>query len=245
MARHRFARPPLSVAMQDRLSIAPMTDCAENRIVDGVTSAILEQRLRAGTKLSEPELCDIYDCSRTDVRRALVVLAARKTVELKRNRGAFVRVPAEQEARNVFQARRAIEKTLARNAALHATDHDIAELEGAVGAEAAARTSGDRARAIGLSGEFHMVVARISGNDVLSDFLRELIMRSSLIIGFFAGSNHILCEDDEHAAIATAIRNRDGTMARELIERHLRHIENQLVFGEQPGASDLRRILGR
>lgn len=231
--------------MQDRLSIAPMTDCAENRIVDGVTSAILEQRLRAGTKLSEPELCDIYDCSRTDVRRALVVLAARKTVELKRNRGAFVRVPAEQEARNVFQARRAIEKTLARNAALHATDHDIAELEGAVGAEAAARTSGNRARAIGLSGEFHMVVARISGNDVLSDFLRELIMRSSLIIGFFAGSNHILCEDDEHAAIATAIRKRDGTMARELIERHLRHIENQLVFGEQPGASDLRRILGR
>lgn len=90
-----------------------------------------------------------------------------------------------------------------------------------------------------------MVVARISGNDVLSDFLRELIMRSSLIIGFFAGSNHILCEDDEHAAIATAIRKRDGTMARELIERHLRHIENQLVFGEQPGASDLRRILGR
>ena len=138
--------------MQDRLSIAPMTDCAENRIVDGVTSAILEQRLRAGTKLSEPELCDIYGCSRSDVRRALVVLAARKTVELKRNRGAFVRVPAEQEARNVFQARRAIEKTLARNAALHATDHDIAELEEAVGAEAAARTSGDRARAIGLSG---------------------------------------------------------------------------------------------
>ena len=169
-----------------------MEDSAEKRIVDGVISAILEQRLQAGTKLGEPELCEIYGCSRTDVRRALVVLATRKTVELKRNRGAFVRVPSQHEARNVFQARRAIEKTLARNAALHATDADLAELEDAVRAEAAARTRGDRARAIGLSGEFHMVVARISGNDVLADFLRELIMRSSLIIGFFAGSNHVL-----------------------------------------------------
>ena len=229
--------------MQDGPAIESMEDSAEKRIVDGVISAILEQRLQAGTKLGEPELCEIYGCSRTDVRRALVVLATRKTVELKRNRGAFVRVPSQQEARNVFQARRAIEKTLARNAALHATDADLAELEDAVRAEAAARTCGDRARAIGLSGEFHMVVARISGNDVLADFLRELIMRSSLIIGFFAGSSHVLCEDDDHGAIATAIRMRDGVKASELVERHLRHIEDQLDFQEQPEALDLRRIL--
>ena len=222
-----------------------MEDSAEKRIVDGVISAILEQRLQAGTKLGEPELCEIYGCSRTDVRRALVVLATRKTVELKRNRGAFVRVPSQHEARNVFQARRAIEVTgLARlDGALHATDADLLELEDAVRAEAAARTCGDRARAIGLSGEFHMVVARISGNDVLADFLRELLMRSSLIIGFFAGSSHVLCEDDDHGAIATAIRMRDGVKASELVERHLRHIEDQLDFQEQPEALDLRRIL--
>lgn len=220
-----------------------MKDSAENRIVDGVISAILEQRLQAGTKLGEPELCEIYGCSRTDVRRALVVLATRKTVELKRNRGAFVRVPSQQEARNVFQARRAVEKTLARNAALHATEADLGELEEAVRAEAAARTRGDRARAIGLSGEFHMVVARIGGNDVLADFLRELIMRSSLIIGFFAGSSHVLCEDDDHAAIATAIRMRDGAKAGDLVDRHLRHIEDQLVFPDRRAEPDLRRIL--
>ncbi|WP_373568665.1 GntR family transcriptional regulator [Paracoccus actinidiae] len=58
-----------------------MAENADSRIVHGVSEAILERRLRAGTKLSEPELCEIYDCSRTDVRRALVVLATRKTVE--------------------------------------------------------------------------------------------------------------------------------------------------------------------
>lgn len=222
-----------------------MAENAESRIVEGVVAAILEQRLKAGTKLSEPELCDIYDCSRTDVRRALVVLATRKTVELRRNRGAFVRVPSQSEARNVFQARRAIEKTLARNAARHVTRADLAELDKVVQAEAAARKNGDRAGAIRLSGEFHIVLAKLGQNEVLADFLRELIMRSSLIIGFFAGSNHVLCQDEDHGEIAAAIRAGDCAKASDLVDAHLRHIEAQLVFDATPEAGDLRRILGR
>lgn len=222
-----------------------MAENAEGAIVDGVIEAILERRLRAGTKLSEPELCDIYDCSRTDVRRALVILATRKTVELRRNRGAFVRVPSQPEAHNVFQARRAIEKTLARNAAQHARKTDLAALDKVVKAEITARESGDRARAIRLSGEFHMVLARIGQNDVLAEFLHELIMRSSLIIGLFSGSNHVLCQDDEHREIAAAIRKGDGAGASDLLEAHLRHIEAQLIFDTIPEASDLRHILGK
>ncbi len=217
---------------------------AESRIVDGVVEAILERRLRPGTKLSEPELCEIYDCGRTDVRRALVILATRKTVELRPNRGAFVRVPSQPEAHNVFQARRAIEKTLARNAAQHATGADLAELDHVVGAEILARKNGDRAKAIRLSGEFHMVLAKIGQNDVLAEFLHELIMRSSLIIGLFAGSSHVLCQDEEHGEIASAIRSGDGTRAGDLLEAHLRHIEAQLVFDAPAEASDLRQILG-
>lgn len=222
-----------------------MTENAESRIVEGVVAAIFEQRLKAGTKLSEPELCEIYDCSRTDVRRALVVLATRKTVELKRNRGAFVRVPSQTEAHNVFQARRAIEKTLARNAAQGATKVDLAALDRLVQAEVDARRNGDRARAIRLSGEFHVVLAKLGQNDVLAEFLCELIMRSSLIIGFFAGSSHVLCQDDEHGEIAAAIRSGDGKKASDLVEAHLRHIEAQLVFDTAPETSDLRRILAR
>ena len=222
-----------------------MAENAESRIVEGVIAAILEQRLKAGTKLSEPELCKIYDCSRTDVRRALVVLATRKTVELKRNRGAFVRIPSQPEAHNVFQARRAIEKTLARNAAQGATKADLAELDRLVQAEVNARRNSDRARTIRLSGEFHVVLAKLGQNDVLAEFLRELIMRSSLIIGFFAGSSHVLCQDDEHGEISAAIRSGDGQKASDLVEAHLRHIEAQLVFDTVPETSDLRGILTR
>ena len=222
-----------------------MAENVESRIVEGVIAAILEQRLKAGTKLSEPELCEIYGCSRTDVRRALVVLATRKTVELRRNRGAFVRVPSQPEAHNVFQARRAVEKTLARNAAQGATKADLARLDAVVRDEAAARQGGDRARAIRLSGEFHMVLAQLGQNEVLAEFLRELVMRSSLIIGFFAGSSHVLCQDEDHASIAAAIRAGDGARASALVEAHLRHIEAQLVFDAAAQPGDLRRILAR
>ena len=90
-----------------------------------------------------------------------------------------------------------------------------------------------------------MVLAEIGQNDVLAEFLRELIMRSSLIIGFFAGSRHVLCQDEEHGEIASAIRMGDSAKASDLLEAHLRHIEAQLVFDAPAEASDLRRILNR
>jgi DNA-binding GntR family transcriptional regulator len=215
----------------------------EARIVAGILTAISEHRLRAGTKLGEQALCEIYGCSRADVRRALVTLSAHKVVDLKQNRGAFIAVPTPEEARNVFQARRAVEKTLVRNAAARATPEHLRNLRDHVAREGAARRSGNRPEAIRMSGEFHLILGRAGGNDVLLGFLRDLVMRSSLIIGLYATASAPLCEDDDHRLIAEAVAGGDAAAAEALVDTHLRHLESSIRFEHEIPPADLRAIL--
>ena len=209
----------------------------DEAIVRGVLEAIAEHRLRAGTKLGEQALSDIYQCSRANVRRALLSLSAKKVVDLRPNRGAFVATPTPEEAHNVFQARRAIERTTVRNAVRVVSEQDHAEREGK------ARRGGNRPEAIRLSGEFHLVLGDVSGNDVLAGFLRELVLRSSLIIGLYARHSAPLCEDHDHLDIVDAITARDEALAVDRIDHHLRDLETSIRFDEEPESQDLRAIL--
>lgn len=220
-----------------------MTMAVEESIAEHVLDAIAEHRLKAGTKLGEQALSDIFSCSRTHVRRALLTLAAQKVVELKPNRGAFVATPTPKEAQNVFQARRALEKTIVRNAASLASKRDIARLKRHVQEEAEARASEERSRAIRLSGEFHLILAEIGQNDVLQKFLKELVLRSSLIIGLYANSAGPACEGGDHQELVDAIAAGDPTKAADLIDAHLRQIEEALDFARDEEPVDLRSIL--
>lgn len=216
---------------------------SDEAIVCGVLEAIAEHRLKAGTKLGEQALSDIYQCNRANVRRALVTLSAKKVVDLRPNRGAFVATPTPEEARNVFQARRAIERTTVRNAVRVAGEQDIVRLRDHAAREGKARRGGNRPEAIRLSGEFHLVLGEVGGNDVLAGFLRELVLRSSLIIGLYARHSAPLCEDHDHLDIVDAIAARDEALAVDRIDHHLRDLETSIRFDEEPESQDLRAIL--
>lgn len=220
-----------------------MKQAPEQVIVRSVLEAIAEHRLKAGTKLGEQALSDIFACNRANVRRALLTLSTQKVVDLRPNRGAFVATPTPEEARNVFQARRAIERTTVRNAIRNATPRDIARLRRHAEREAAARRAGSRPESIRLSGEFHLVLGEIGGNDVLAGFLRELVLRSSLIIGLYAPHSAPLCEDHDHLDIVEAIEARDEALAVERVDHHLRDLEASILFEEEPEPQDLRAIL--
>ena len=220
-----------------------MTTTSEQAIVQHILEAIAEHRLKAGTKLGEQALSDIFSCNRANVRRALLTLSARKVVELKPNRGAFVAIPTPAEARNVFQARRAIEKTVVRNVVGNAERRDITRLRTHTESERAARASGNRREAIRLSGEFHRILGEIGKNDVLAGFLKELVLRSSLIIGLYASASAPLCEDHDHRDIVDAIDGGDEVRAIDLIDAHLRHLEASIRFERDSEPEDLHTIL--
>lgn len=221
---------------------APPTEAT---IVERIYEAVIDQRLSPGTKLPEGELCEAFGVGRMHIRRALLVLANREVVELKTNRGAFVAQPTAKQARDVFEARQALEPSVAQLAAQRCNRARLLDLHKHLINESTAHTQGNRREAIRLSGQFHITLAHAAGNQVMSRLVRDLIIRSSLIIGMYGQAAAHTCRDDEHAGILQALRSHNGDLAARLMLEHLTHIFDSLTLAS-PGhnRADLVGLFG-
>jgi DNA-binding GntR family transcriptional regulator len=218
-------------------------ELSEEEIVGRIFEAIIDQRLPPGTKLSEAALCEAFGVGRMRIRQSLLLLASREVVELLPNRGAFVASPTAEQAREVFEARLMIEPNVARLAVERASDDDLIRVEQHLKLEHAAHHSSRRRDAIRLSGQFHVLLAEIAGNSVALRMVKELVTRTSLIIGIFGSPGVSNCRDEDHDEIFDAFRSKQSDLAASLMERHLRHIEEHLeLSGPAEGASDLVAI---
>ena len=215
----------------------------EEEIVERIFEAIIDQRLPPGTKLSEAALCEAFGVGRMRIRQSLLLLASQQVVELLPNRGAFVASPTAEQAREVFEARLMIEPNAARLAVERATDEDLAMLRQHLDMEHEAHRSTKRRESIRLSGQFHILVAKTAGNSVALRMVKELVTRTSLIIGLFGSPGVSNCRDEDHDEIFDAFRARNGDLAGKLMTRHLTHIQEHLELGgTAEGPSDLVAI---
>ncbi|RZT05781.1 DNA-binding transcriptional regulator, GntR family [Duganella sp. CF402] len=219
------------------------TTAVDMRIYKAVVNAVMSHRLPPGTHLGEADFCELYQVSRTTVRKALQRLAHDHIIELRPNRGAVIASPTPQEAREIFAARRAIEREIVPLVIQHATPESIKQIRAALAAEDAARRSGDRAGWIRLGGEFHLLLAELAGNHVLQRFMEELVSRCSLIIALYEAPGSTMCENDEHQDLATLIEKGKVKEATHLIEHHLLEIEMRLRLAEQDKKVNLAEAL--
>jgi len=174
------------------------------------------------------------------------VLAERGVVALQANRGAYVASSDAGAAREVFEARRAIERSIVLSAAAHIEKAALAEPRANVRAGGAAEARGERSESIRLSGAFHLRLAEGSGNSVMARFLEELVAQTSLIIGLYGLRSVRSCSEADHEALIEALAGRDGPRAAELMDRHLEHIESLLDIHETAEApADIRSVFAR
>jgi DNA-binding GntR family transcriptional regulator len=211
------------------------------RIVDSITAAIVERRLMPGTKLAEQQIADIFGVSRTLVRQALNQLSRDRLVTLEPARGAFVAKPSVQEAHQVFEVRAMLEAAMVKQLCAVVTDAQIAELRQHVKAEAAAVSRTDISGRTRLLADFHVVLARMLGNQVLAEMLEDLLTRSSLIALMYQSSHSAEHSQEEHVAIVDALEKRDARAAVRLLESHLGNVERNLRLS--PRVADLATVL--
>jgi DNA-binding GntR family transcriptional regulator len=221
------------------------SDPNEKLIVERIYKAVMEQRLAPNTKLSEARLCETFGVGRMRVRRALLLLSSQGIIDLHSNRGAYVACPSKSEAKDVFDARMLIEPPLVRQLAQVPSDISLALLTEHIALEDAARHQNERTELIRLSGEFHVKLAQTAGNKVITRMMRELVTRTSLIVGLFGSSENASCPDDEHTKILHAIQSRDPKRSEKFLISHLRHIQSGLdMNARQQPQDDLAIILG-
>ncbi|MCD2514180.1 GntR family transcriptional regulator [Comamonas endophytica] len=228
--------------MENRKTVAPVD------IYQKIYNAVVEHRLLPGTKLSEERVAELFQVSRTQVRSVLQRLAMEQLVTLYPNRGAFVSQPTAQEAKDVLWIRRtlepaAVERVIARIQS-GAAPGAIKRLKAILQSEQKARAAGDRRQAVRLSGEFHVMLAELSGSPWLTRLIKELTPLTCLAILTFEAPTRAACLHDEHAQLVDAIQQGDAEAAKAIMAQHLAHIEEALNLEDLPRAElDLAEIL--
>jgi DNA-binding GntR family transcriptional regulator len=209
--------------------VAPPPGSSE-AIARDITIAIAEQRLPPGAKLREEALARVYQVSRTKIRAALVMLAKDKLIELIPDKGAFVSKPTVEETRNIFFVRRMLEAAMVREFVARATADDYVRLDAQLEAERrAVEENSSQVRSTLLS-DFHILLAKIVGNDVLTDILVKLAGRSSLITMLYQSSRDAACSTQEHVDFIAAAKAGKVEEAVQLMVHHLEHVEQALKF---------------
>jgi DNA-binding GntR family transcriptional regulator len=217
-----------------------MTSKTED-IVQSVSDAILSHRLLPGTQLREVSLGRLYGVSRTVVRQALQQLAKDGLVDLASGKIAAVAQPTPKEAREVFDLRMAIEKHALRTLIQRATHKDLAKLRAHLKMERAALSAKDTVALRKLGAGFHVLLARLAGNDLLADLLEQLTARIALILVVYQHDYdlHVECLQDEHQRFIELIDSKSVGEAMTLMESHLKIVETSLKMADTVPAEDL------
>jgi DNA-binding GntR family transcriptional regulator len=213
-------------------------------IADDIAAAIAARKLPPGTKLREEALSRVYSVSRTKVRAALLILSKDKLINIGPDKGAFVSQPTEAEARDVFATRRIIEAALAAEFVARARPADYARLEKHIRSERAAVSKKDPKVRSQLLGDFHVLLAQVVGNQVLTEILHELVARSSLITMLYQSVRDAACSSDEHVSFLQAARAGDTQKAVAVMLDHLSHVEAALRFDGGGEAAPVDLVAG-
>jgi DNA-binding GntR family transcriptional regulator len=142
----------------------------KERIVDGCYGQ--------GTRLTEQQLAQEFETSRTPVREAMRRLAADGFVDFKPNSGTVVRSWSSEEIRQIFELRVLIEGEIAGLAALHISVEAVQRLrvlQDEMEAAGMDTSAANTARIAPLNREFHRVIASASHDERLVATLANAI----------------------------------------------------------------------
>ena len=207
-----------------------------DRLFLTLRSEIVEGRIAAGSKISEPELARRFDASRGSLREALMRLESLSLIERKVNVGARVVDLTERGLLEIYDVREALEGMACRLAAQNRSEEDLGELRQMLHRHEQQEELQKGTAYFQPEGDFdfHFRIVQASHNDLLIDTLcNKLYYRVRMYryqLGMASPRAHRAFR--EHSHIIEAIEAGDGELAEILMRRHIRasrsNIENKL-----------------
>jgi GntR family transcriptional repressor for pyruvate dehydrogenase complex len=223
--------PPAAPIALTRMRVPKASDLLAHELRERILSGDFAEG--AGLP-AERELVTQTGLSRTTIREALRILEVQGLVRIRAGRsgGAFVQRPGEEAMANTVEhiirgqkialpalliTRQALEPYCAELAAQNRTTAQLAVLESATTLSLEGGHPLDRV--LEANAEWHVAVARASGNELLSGLM--------IALTHGAYDEHIVDEElersgaAEHAAITEAIGRQDTATAGLLMQRHV------------------------
>lgn len=224
------------------------------QICDRISESILRGDYPVGSRLpAERELAEKYGVSRPTIREAMIALEMQDVVASRHGSGIYVvGTPGETApeldvgAFELAEARRLVEGETAALAATMIDDDALEQLEKClVGME-----SPDEDQAVAADREFHLTIARATGNGALVGTvttLWDMRDRSPLARRIFSRSRNLSLTPriEEHRGIVGALRARDPGAARRAMREHLDRVIELLLATTETEAVEQAREQAR
>ncbi len=194
--------------------------------------------IRPGERINEVALARDLKVSRTPLREALNRLVAERLVEIRPGAGFFCRPLEPQAIYDLYELRRIIEVSAVMLACQRATDQELAALAEdtmARGMEVAGLTV---AEAVERDEEFHIGIARLTGNTELATTL-EAINDRIRFIRWVNMSARVAASKDQHRAILQALLDRDEDRAGDALADHISRRKDEVVAAVKEGISNI------
>jgi len=195
-----------------------------------IRQTIISGELKPGDIINIEELCQRFGTSKTPTREALVVLTHEQFLESLPRIGYMVTKPSVQDIREMFHVRFILEIDAIGLAVEHITDEDIKKLERNNLEEKQISTSNARRtiqpEAVQLNRDFHMTIARASGNSILSSLIQQQLEMAERALSF----DPYIIDASQHEEILAAIKKREKEACQEAMKTHLQATLSRIVI---------------
>lgn len=201
-----------------------------NQAYQKIRQTIISGDLKPGDIINIDELCLRFGTSKTPTREALVVLTHEQFLESLPRIGYMVTKPSIRDVKEMFHVRIILEVDAIGLAVEYIVDEDIEVLERNNIEEQ--QISGNQTsriihpEAFRLNQEFHMTIARASGNAILASLIQqqlEMVERALSLDPFITDSS-------QHENILTALKNREKSMCQEAMKTHLQNTLSRIMI---------------
>ncbi|MFP4661496.1 MAG: GntR family transcriptional regulator [Halanaerobiales bacterium] len=193
--------------------------------------AILNGNLVTGEKITEVEIAEHLNVSRTPVREAFRMLELEELINIIPQHGVFVAgVETKKEINDIFQIRMELEGLAAYLAAKNITDKQIEKLEDYTEQIEKCINSNDQKGCIEVDVAFHQIIKEASNNKWLEKFLDSLFEQATRFrMSSFAQKGRMDAFLDEHRKLARAIAEGNPELAQKLAEKHIHGAWNSIL----------------
>ncbi len=209
------------------------------QLYDRMRTAILDLDLAPGESVTERGLEALFHTSRTPVRAALLSLQSAGLVQ-RVGRGWIVAPIDLAEIRALAEWRESVETAAVRLAVLRASDASIEALAALLDAS---RPAGDEEEGVRAGSDFHVDLARLSGNQFMAEAIADAMTRLSRTRWLEVRTNDARVRAwQEHRDVVDALRARDADTAVRLVTEHIRGTNERLLASL---TAERRRLRGR
>lgn len=200
------------------------------KILETIRDAIISGALKAGSRVSEPELAERFGISRTPIREAFRQLESEGYLTVIPRRGAVVREFSQKDVEEFYAIKSILEGYAARRACEKLTSREMDRLQSINDRLAELADQNDIKTFFKVHSDFHDLFIKAADNDKLREMITSLVNRfQRLRLMSLSMPGRMAISVHEHEKIIEAFRRRDVESAELLVRKNAEYGGKVLV----------------